>query len=261
MTLHVRSMTLTTDTQHPQLDVPFNVTVSIRVREKVAQLQDVYLPTFFGPEELGDVRSVQQGPAGTLYRETLTLEAHSRGPLTITPGYMDTIDARDGKPKRFFTNALRLYVEGGPVGDFWAPVRMVLGAILTLAIVCIAFFAGVRIVRGSLQTKIVPQTQPAPVAPQPPPEPPPHETLGTTVEHLRSHRNRANALAVRAALRQMIGAGSGETLGDVLLRSRGAPESFRQTLVAAERAAFVDDGRLAGAIDELLAHLGENAIA
>lgn len=252
-------MTLTSDTPHPQLDVPFNVTVAIQVKENVPVLQNVYLPTFFGPEELGDVRTYAHGPGGTLYRETLTLEAHARGPVRITPAYMDAVDARDRKPKRFFSNALTLVVEGGALTDFWAPVR----AILTLLIYALLISAAVFVVAVMFarRRRSVPEpVTEAPTLEQVPVDPQPEKALASAVAELRERRNRACVLEVRAALWRGAGAGEGETLADVLARSRAAGD-LRRVLIDAERAAFIEESRLPHAIDELLAHLDRSAFA
>lgn len=249
--LHVRSMSLTSDTPSPRLGVPFRVTISIGVKENVPTLPNVYLPAFFGPEELGDERSTVHGAQGTLYRETLTLEAHARGPLRIGAAKMDAIDARDGKPKRFISNDLVLNVEGGPLLDVWSPVRAFLGLV---AYTLLPLAAIVAIVVLLFRRKArSPRVQPVQPPPSPPaPVPAPVDTLSQAIERLRDRRSRAAVLEVRSAIWRAAGASPGETLGDVEHRLRSAPQAQREAAARIERAAFIDDERLQSAIDEFL---------
>jgi hypothetical protein len=242
--LHVRSFTLTTDTQHPQPDVPFNVTVSIHVKENV-QIQNVYLPAFFGPEELGDVRTQSRGRTGTLYRETLTLVAHSPGHLTIGSAYLDAIDARDGKPVRFRSNNLDLVVQGGAAlprrGTAWA---LVLTALALLTVVAVFALKRPRRTRA-----VVVEEPPPPLAPVIPIDPNPFQTA---LAELRVRRDRAAVMRVRSTLWHIAGASDGETLHAVLRRPEAIDLDLRRMLVAVERAAFVDDQQLSRAIDDVL---------
>lgn len=243
-------MSLTSDTPSPRLGVPFRVTISIGVKENVATLPNVYLPAFFGPEELGDERSTVHDAQGTLYRETLTLEAHARGPLRIGAAKMDAIDARDGKPKRFISNDLLLDVEGGPFTDVWSPVRAFFGLVAYALLPLAAIVAIVVLLfsRKAAKPSVQPaQTPPPPVSAQPPPD-----TLAQAIDRLRDRRTRAAVLDVRAALWRAAGASPGETLGDVVHRLRAAPQARRDAAARIECAAFIDDERLQSAIDEFL---------
>ena len=243
-------MSLTSDTQQPKLDVPFHVTVSIAVKENVSDLKNVYLPSFFGPEELGDERTYVHSPQGTLYRETMTLEAHSRGPLHISPGYMDAIDARDGKPKRFLTNDLNLVVQGGAALDLWAPIRailmLLLYGVLTLAAFFVFFAVFFRRKRPEPVVDEAPVSEPVAVLPLP------TDALASALDELRVRRDRKSVLRVRSVLWQMTGAAEGETLEDVLGRAQAADTRRRSFLTLVERAAFIEDSRLQEAIDDLV---------
>jgi hypothetical protein len=243
-------MALTSDTQQPRLNVPFTVTVSIQVKENVASLPNVYLPSFFGPEELGDERTYVHGRDGTLYRETLTLEAHASGPLHISPAKMDAIDARDGKPKRFSSNDLNLYVGGAALPNplsaivWFAAVVFYGGLALAAAFVVIAIFARRRAARPAV-TEIV-------AAADPPAPPVPVDEYDVAVRALRERRDRAHVLEVRAALWRSAGANEGETLQDVLKRLAAGTEERRRLATLIEHAAFIEDSRLAGAIEDFL---------
>lgn len=252
--LHVRSFTLRSDTSNPQLEQPFHVSVTIRVAERVARLENVYLPTFFGAEELGDEQQISSGHDGTTYRETLTLVAHARGMLTISSAYLDAIDARDGKPKRFISNSLRIPVGGGPVNAVWDTLRAVAFVVMDVLIVGAAVFV-VAVIFWRRRARPSPVPPPAP-PPPPLPEiqelPDPARELASAFALLRQRRDRAAVLVLRNALWHAAGASSGETLSDVLRRPPATDEHLRRLLMIVERAAFIEQARLEGAIDDVL---------
>ena len=249
--LHVKSFTLTSDTAHPKLNEPFSVTVTINVAENVATLENVYLPTFIGPEELGDERQYAHGPSGTIYRETMTLEAHAAGPLEITSAYLDAVDARDGKPKRFISNSLHLRVGGAPL-DLLAPVRALLKFVLELVLLAAAVFVLFSVFRrrgmaAPVQPVAHPQPAPAPIVS-------PGMRLDAALKDLERLRTRSALLRVRDALWQLAGAGTGETLNDVLVRPQAKDPALQRMLVLVERAAFVEDAQFDGAVADVLAY-------
>jgi hypothetical protein len=246
--LHVQSITLSASAPQPQVDTPFDVTLTIRVRENPAgPLDNVVLPTFAGADELGDERVFSHGAGGSVYRETLRLVAHSTGPLVIGSAYLDAIDARDGKAKRFISNELHLNVGGAPF-DVWRPLRALALGFLEIVLLLTALFVVVTIFRRKRREPV-----PAPAQAAPPvPVPPPVDRLDAEFERLRARRDRAAVLRVREALWASLGALQGETLGDALRRAAVGDEPTRRMLVAAERAAFVEDERLPQAVEDLL---------
>lgn len=248
--LHVRSFTLSSDTARPQLEQPFHVTLTIRVSENLAQLENVFLPTFFGAEELGDEQQITHGPGGTTYRETLTLVGHARGMLSVSPAYLDAIDARDGKAKRFVSNALQLPIGGGPIGMLRRTLRTAALAVIEVVLVAAAVFVLIALFRRRPRRP----AEPAAAAPEVPPvvvDPPKNELAGA-LERLRARRDRSAVMSVRAALWHLAGATSGETLSDVLRRPAATDVHLRRLLLIVERAAFIEHARLNGAIDEVL---------
>ena len=250
--LHVRSFTLSSDTASPQLEQPFHVTLTIRVTEKVSDISNVFLPTFSGAEELGDLRQTAQDRTGTTYRETLTLVAHTRGMLTVSEAYLDAIDARDGKPKRFLSNSLELPVGGGPISSTWQALRTAAIVVIDFVLVGAAVFVIVAIFWRRRHAGVIVQP---PVIP--PPVPPrivsqPKDEVEEAWEQLGVRRDRASVLSLRAALWRRIGAGLGETLGDALRRPAAAQPDMRRLLLVVERAAFVEQARLDEAIEEVL---------
>lgn len=252
--LHVRSFTLSTDSAQPQLEQPFHVSVTIRVAENVPHIDNVYLPTFFGAEELGDEQQNTHGPAGTTYRETLTLVAHTRGMLSISSAYLDAVDARDGKPKRFISNSLRIPVGGGPISAVWDTLRTILYVVIDLVVIAAAIFV-VAVIFWRRRGR--------PVAAPPPPPPAPQTAaaerrnnpaaeLAAAFTQLRERRDRGAVLILRSELWRAAGASMGETLSDVLRRPAAGDERLRRLLMIVERAAFIEQARLNQAIDDVL---------
>lgn len=246
--LHVQTLTLSADTATPELEVPFHLTIHARVTEPVQQLRNLELPEFDGLESLGDQRSLSATPKGTQYDEVLTVVAHQSGTINVSPAYLDAIDGRDGKPKRFLSNSLRLNVGRGTLSPvnavatfFGVLFRVALGALLLVA----AIFVLVAIFRR----------RPAPVAPavEPPVEvfvepPDPDARVRKALQELRASRDRAHVLHLRAVLWQRSGVPAGATLADFLIAE---PNVARRTAArAVEVAAFVDNGVLERYIDE-----------
>lgn len=237
----MRSFTLTCDTPRPRAGVPFNVTLSIRVDENVAELPDVYLPSFFGPQELGDERQIQHGKAGTLYRETLRLVTYANGPVHIGSAYLDAIDARDGKPKRFISNMLDL--RAGPSPAIGAARTFFEAAAAVLAALLAALFAW-RLRRKPRMDAPAPAQlpQPKPVV----------NGVAQAMMQLRERRDRRAVLELRAALWAAAGARDGETLQDVLARLRTVDAGVRRMLMLVEEAAFTEEARLEAAVARVL---------
>ncbi|MGB6518019.1 MAG: hypothetical protein WBE79_05850, partial [Candidatus Cybelea sp.] len=139
--LTVESFVLSSDTAAPRIDTPFHLTVTLRVRERVARIDNLDLPILAQLELLGDERETASGPHGTLYRESITVVAHEGGALAIAPATLQAIDARDGKPKQWFTNGLRLRVAGSAArplgGGFGALVAATLAALRLFLWLCL----------------------------------------------------------------------------------------------------------------------------
>lgn len=240
-------MTLASDTSRPAVGVPFDLIVTIRVRENVAALDNVVLPSFSGPEELGDERVVSHGSGGTLYRETLRLVAHSRGELPVGPAYLDAIDARDGKPKRFLSNSLMLRVEGGALLNPWSGLQNVakaFGELIFITAVVVSMAMLFRRRRPAAPVTIAPAVQAAPATP--------HVSIETrlqaALEMLAARPTRESLRNVRALLWEYAGVPAGSTLADALSATDDAPAHVRAMLAAVERATFVEDWQFADAV-------------
>jgi hypothetical protein len=254
--LTVQSFGLSADTTKPKIDVPFHLILILRVRERVSQVANLDLPILAELELLGDERATTSAPRGTQYRETVTVVAHRAGAIAIGPATLAAVDARDGKPKQWYTNGLTLQVAGAGPQVLRSGAQLLRRAAVALVWLvawvagagCVAI-AAIWIFRRSRRTT------PVTVVPAPPPAPLAVERsrraqAEDALTVLRAERSRSAAVAVRAAIWRMAGASDGETLGDVLRRPDTSEETMRQLLIALERSAFTYDDDLAPAIDD-----------
>jgi len=248
---------LSADTAAPQIDTPFHLIVTLRVRENVTRVDNLDLPLLAELELLGDERETQSGSHGTQYRETITVVAHHSGTVVIAPATLQAVDARDGKAKQWYTNQLRLQVAGPPLIVTGAAVlRGALQVVLRLLLWVAGIAIGVGLV--VLIAKRRPKPLPMPVpAPAPPPEAPRaivvrsrRQEIDDALTVLRAERTRVAAVRVRAAVWRMVGASEGETLADVLRRPQTDDPVLRRLLIALERSAFTYDDDLRAAIDD-----------
>lgn len=256
----VKSFTLSSDTASPQVDVPFRLVVTLHVRERIADVQNIDLPILAELELLGDERETTSGRGGTQYREAISVVAHEAGPMAIEPATLEAIDARDGKPKEWYTNGLSLRVAGSNSAALRAGGHAVLSAakatfwFLLWALIWLAGIAAIVLVVFALARRRTAAPVPPP-APAPPPTVSPNERVRDALAVLRAERTRAAAVTVRNAIWQMVGACEGETLGDVLMRPAARDPEMRALLVALERSAFTHEADLVRAIDDACASL------
>lgn len=250
--LTVESFTLSSDTARPQIDVPFRLIVTLRTRERVLEIDNLELPILAELELLGDERQTSAGPHGTLYRETITVVAHHTGPIAIAPATLQAIDARDGKPKQWYTNALRLQV-GGVSHEVLRSDEQAALVLLGAALRALLWAAGIACVAAIVVLLFRRRRPPLPLPPAPEPQPsrPPRsrrEQLEDALTVLRADPTRSAAVRVRSAVWRMVGATDGETLGDVLRRPESSDTRMRSLLIALERGAFTYDNDLSAAI-------------
>ncbi len=255
--LTVQTFQLTSDTTRPRVDEPFRLIVTLRVREPVTQITNLELPLLADVELLGDERQTVSGRGGTLYRETITVVAHHAGSLAIAPATLQAVDARDGKPKQWYTNTLTLNVVGVSTSALRAGAGQMLGVatavgrvllwLLGVAVVVLVILALLRRRRrvGVASPAPAPAPAPSPVVPRSR-----RDQLQDALVVLRAERTRASAVAVRVAMWRMIGAGEGATLGDVLRRRESSIPETRELLIALERSAFTYDDDLQPAIQD-----------
>ncbi len=241
--LHVESLGMRADRTRVHVGEPFHLAIHVRVREDVAALDELQIPDVGTMQVLGDERRTIHSAAGTDVVETLTLEPSARGRFTFAPAYLDAIDGRDGKPKRFSADhPVTVVVDlPGPLGaDPGRLLRRLAGGLLValglgLALVLLVLLGRMRRRR---EPPAVPAPQPVAVAPPAPPRSPRDEVAAA----LRAYRLAPSAAALaglRAALFAAAGAAPGATLRDAL--GATADGRLRGALLAAERAAFGPD--------------------
>lgn len=258
--LTVESFNLNADTPSPKIDVPFHLTVTLRVRERIGEIENLDLPILAELELLGDERQTTGGPHGTLYRETIAVVAHNPGPIAIAPATLQAIDARDGKPKEWYTNGLTLRVTGSISPALNTGGQVVLAVVLralhlllwlllfALGVGCIALIVLLLFIRGRPRLAAAVTEQPAPA--ESIVERSPRQQAQDALAVLRAQRSRAAAVAVRAAVWRTVGASDGETLADVLHRPEAQEVTLRQLLIALERNAFTYESDLDAALDD-----------
>jgi len=252
---------MTADRTAVHVGEPFHLTISAHVDEEVLELDNVTLPDLYGFESLGDERRCTATPRGTDCVETLTLDATEAGDRTIGPTTMDAIDARNGKPSIFATNSVTIHVAGpaplsvasGVVGAFARTFLFVLFRALGIAALLALCVVLVRWAFGRPRTGVTPQPL---VSASPPPLPTRDERLRDRVGELAREPTRERAMAVRALLREELGARDDETLGDLSARRAGSDANGSLAALAAiERAVFCEDERVAEAVREALPSL------
>ena len=248
---HVLGFRVTSDTLRPQVGVPFHVTTTIHVRERVTHMQYVSSPSFLGLENLGGRAQLTNAPGGgSVYSETLTLVAHNPGPVAIGSAYLDAVDLHDGKTKRFISNNLILSV----IGTASTNARLTFRTVLLIILGALLFAAVIYALLWMFRRRRRQATASEPVQPLiDNPLPVPGIGLDEALANLRARRDRSSVLHVRRALWCIAGAGESETLGDLLQHEPARDSGLRSTLIAIEQAAFVHDTRLQQAIDDALA--------
>lgn len=253
--LHVTAFSISADTAHPMAEQPFHLVIDVRVAQRVTSLYGVVLPMFGPLEILGDEKQLLAGPAGTEYRETISVVSHQSGTVSIAPAYLDAVDARDGKAKRFLSNALTLHVGGAAAASLVPLLRIVAEIAAGIVVVLLMAWGVLRFRRPSYA--IVPPVEEAPSTAPPAVEPPAKDEhpYATALVDLRADPSRAGARRVRERMWQHIGASQFDTLADVLRRPAAHDAAVRGVLRALERAAFTHDADLQSALDDAIAVL------
>jgi len=249
--LHVAALTLRCDTRSPKIGQPFHLVIAGRLQERLSSVDFVVLPNLAELEPLGDERHVIVTARGTDFSETLTVAARHAGRVHVAGAYLDAIDPRDGKPKRYYSNDLTFTVAGAApqtqtgLGSLISFLAKLVGALLVLFVLA-----------KLLRRKRVPA--PAVVAKSTPesvgPAASPLDGLPQALADLRRDRDREAVMRLRFQLWKTAGAKGGETVGDLLARN-GARGSLKDALLKTERAAFVDETQLADAVDRTIVAL------
>lgn len=244
------------DSVHPQLEKPFHLIVNAHFKETLDSVDFLVLPNLAELEDLGDERHTLGSQNGTDFTEVITVVAHRTGTIHLAPAFLDAIDARDGKPKRFSSNDLTLTVQGGALEDPLGAAGTVLRTLLRIvAAGIVLLLLGLIFLKRPWKAAPPVAAPEAPVLPEPPPAPSLRDRLRADLETLELRRTRANVLAVRKTLWEHAGAAEGETLSDVLSKLANADPALHPVLRLTERAAFIQDDFLQGAIDDMIAAL------
>lgn len=254
--LTVQSFVLSSDTANPYVDTPFHLVVTLRVRERVTEIDNLELPMLAQLELLGDERTLHGDAGGTVYRETIAVVAHHAGDLAIGSAILQAIDARDKRAEQYYSNALKLHVAVAP-GQAIAQGARAATSVARFVLQVAIWVIGISCAAALILLLFRKRPAPVPAAVQPAPAPPPvalertpRDRLADALTVLRAERTRAAALRVRALVWGLIGASEGETLADVLHRPAAADPKTRLLLAALERAAFTHDDDLAPAVDD-----------
>jgi len=259
--LHVRFFTMTAEPASLRVGDTLRLRIVARFDERVTQLDNVTLPDLSGFDSLGDERICASSPHGSECSEVMTLTPTVAGDRTIAPTKLDAIDARTGKPSHFATNTVTIHVAG--VAPTPSPATnpmtrtLVDDLLRPLAILVIVGAAAYALLWGFNRRKPTPRPAPQP-APRPLAPLAPVDPLPQLIAALSQERTRERVVALRDELRRRVGARDDETLGDLLRRrAAGNDAAFADVLRAIEVAAFGDNARLSGAIDEALRALSK----
>jgi len=253
--LHVRSVVTSVEPQRVRLGDMLRLVLRVRVDERIARLDNVTLPDLGGFDVLGDERHCLPERHGTACSEALSLAPSVAGVRSIGPITLDAIDAKTGRPTRFGSNAVSVTVVdsqlASPAKALGSAVFGMLRLLAIALLVALAVIAAVlwfrrrkpapaaRVPSGALLATYAPRDEDA--------------RWRTTIEHLRARPSRARVDAVRAILRERVGARADETFAD--LAARGAhleQPSAMEALRLIERAAFVDEAHLTRAVLDAL---------
>jgi hypothetical protein len=252
--LHVRTMTMTAEPSRLGLGDLFRLVLRVRVDERIARLDNVTLPNLAGFDVLGDERRCVPSGRGTACTETLSLAPTEAGVRSIEPIALDAVDARNGRPSRFRSNGVTVAVApasplaaGGQIaGAFGDGLR----ALVLLALLgAIGAAIALRWRRATAPRNVV-QAEPVRSVERPLED---DRRWRTMIERLHARPSQARVEAVRAVLRERIGARPGETFADLTARGLHLEEpSAMEALRLIDRAAFIGDRYLPDAVEDAM---------
>lgn len=259
--LTITALSITSERTSAPEGQAFHLTIHVHAKQKSADLASLILPDVTNLTILGDEKHSSPASSGTDYIEVLTVAGIAPGEATVSPAYIDARDpSRGDRPFRFSSNKLQLQITAStsasavPTVDasksvLRAATATALGA---LALVLLGFVIA-RAAKAQQRRTYVTLPPARPVTPRPPPAPEdPLRTVRAATARLAGDRTRANAAALRTAIFAFAGARTDETLASLLGRIPAERTALRAALRAAERATFVDEPNLQGAIDDLL---------
>jgi hypothetical protein len=238
--LHVDALSMRADKTRVAVGETFHLAIHVRVRERVAALDELEVPDVGTMHLLGDERQVSAGQNGTDVVETLTLEPTTPGPFTFPAAYFDAVDANTKKPSRFAANPVRVVVTA-PIVQAISP-RLIAFPLFAIALVALgallaalALAVLVAVMLRRERKPVVSAPVPSPPVPAPPP-PTPRDEVADAVRAYRSAPADGALRRLRAALFSAAGVPPGATLRDALANTGDG--ALRPALSAAEHAAF-----------------------
>jgi hypothetical protein len=244
--LHIQALGMRIDRSQVRVGETFHLVVQVRIRENLPALDELVVPDIGAMQLLGDERRTTHGAGGTDVVETLTLEPTAGGRYTFAPAYLDSINPRDLRPKRFSArHAITVVVTDPPAaigGEGWEAGRSLatfLSGFVVIVAVALALLGRIRARRErSLVADVTLCFSAGPAAPPLPSFSRPRIRGESVAEALRAYRRspgRTMLEKLRAALFGAAGAAPGATLRDAL---RSGDPALHDALRAAEGAAF-----------------------
>jgi hypothetical protein len=241
--LDVETLRMRADRSQMRVGEMLRLVIHVRVRENVSALDELIVPDVGTMQLFGDERRTTHGARGTDVVETLTLEPTAGGRYTFAPAYLDAIDPRDLRPKRFSADraitvvvtdpAFAARIDGWDVGRSLATLVVVFVVILAVALALLGRIRARR--EPSLVADVILCLSKGPAAPPPPSLATRGERVAAALRAYRRSPGNAMLEKLRAAIFGAAGVAPGATLRDAL--GSGDP-ALHDALCAAEGAAF-----------------------
>lgn len=260
--LTITALSITSERLSAAEGEAFHLTIHVHAKQHGADLASLILPDLTNLTILGDEkRTSPERSGGTDYQEILTVAGVKPGEATVSPAYIDADDpSRGDRPFRFSSNSLRLRITPmpghTPAWETTARNALRTAGFAALGVVVFGILGFImvrigRIARRKERYVTLPRPRPVPAA---------RATatidrdaeIRIATERLERERSRDAAAALRTTLFAFAGARSDETLTSLLERIPSDQRALRGALRAAERATFVDEPHLQGAVEDLL---------
>jgi hypothetical protein len=255
--LHVDALGMRADPSQVRVGEMYRLVIHVRVRESVAALDELIVPDVGTMQLFGDERRTTHGARGTDVVETLTLEPTAGGRYTFAPAYLDAIDPRNLRPKRFSADRAITVVVTDPAPaagvdgwDLFRSLTTLVAVFVVIVAVALALLGRIRARRErSLVADVTLCLSNGRAALPSPSLSAPRERVAEALHAYRRSPGSATLKKLRAALFGAAGAAPGATLRDAL---RSGDPALHDALCAAECAAFAPTDAREGASRELI---------
>jgi hypothetical protein len=255
--LHVDALGMRADPSQVRVGEMFRLVIHVRVRESVAALDELIVPDVGTMQLFGDERRTRHGARGTDVVETLTLEPTAGGRYTFAPAYLDAIDPRNLRPKRFSADRAITVVVTDPAPaagvdgrDLFRSLTTLVAVFVVIVAVALALLGRIRARRErSLVADVTLCLSNGRAALPSASLSAPRERVAEALHAYRRSPGSATLKKLRAALFGAAGAAPGATLRDAL---RSSDPALHDALCAAECAAFAPTDAREGALRELI---------